>query len=87
MASNIDWEQILNDRYATFKVEETAFIESLQIANSNEIAAECIYEAIKNKEDIPENLILLYREAVYGSNGQVKRRIRNRMGNIRRNLK
>ena len=87
MAAQLDWDQILNDRYATFKIEETAFIESLQIANSNDIAAQCIYEAIKDKEDIPENLTLMYREAIFGSNTQVRKRIRNRMGNIRRNMK
>ena len=47
MASNIDWALILRDRFATFKVEENAFLESLKICNSSEVAIERIYEAIK----------------------------------------
>ena len=85
MASNFDWEIILNDRFPTYKVEEQAFVESLKIANSNEVAAERIYHAIKNDCDIPENLKLIYKEAVYGSNIVVRNRIRGRLSNIRRN--
>ena len=87
MASNIDWEDVLKDRFPTFKVEELAFIESLKIANSTEVAAERIYEAIKTNDEIPENLKILYKEAVYGSQEKVRLRIRNRIGNIRRNNK
>ena len=87
MACNIDWEEILKDRFVTFKVEETAFIESLQICNSSEIAAEKIYETIKFDEDVPENLILMYKEAVYSENEKVKSRIKNRIANIRRHYR
>ena len=87
MASNLNWELILKDRHPTFKVEEQAFIESLKIANSNEVAAEKIYQGIKDDEDIPENLKLIYRKAVYGTHEKVKSRIHNRIGNIRCHLK
>ena len=40
MASNVDWAEILKDKYSTFKIEEKAFVESLKICNSNEVAAE-----------------------------------------------
>ena len=87
MASNVDWSEILKDKYSTFKIEEKAFVESLKICNSNEIAAEQIYQAIKDEDEIPDNLKLIYREAVYGSNERVKLRVRNRIGNIRRHLR
>ena len=87
MASNVDWPTILKDRHTTFKVEENAFLESLKIANSNEVAAERIYQAIKDDPEIPENLKIIYREAVYGTMEKVKTRVRNRIGNIRRHLK
>ena len=87
MASNLDWDVIMRDRYATFKVEENAFIESLSICNSTEVAAERIYETIKDDADIPENLKLMYREFVFGDNDRVKGRIKNRITNIRRNHK
>ena len=88
MASkHVDWESILRERYATFKVEENAFLESLKICNSTEVSAEKIYLTIKDDADIPRNLKLMYREAVYGSDEKVRNRIRNRVGNIRRNLR
>ena len=87
MASNVDWEEILRDRYATFKVEEQAFLDSLKICNSTEISTERIYDAIKGDPDVPANLKLMYREAVFGTNQQVKNRIKNRLGNIRRHVR
>ena len=86
-APTVDWPSIMKDRFATFKVEETAFVESLKICNSNDVAIVKIYEAIKDLEDMPKSLIMMYREAAYGDNEKVKRRIKNRMSNIRRNLK
>ena len=87
MVTNVDWVEIMKDRFATFKVEETAFYESLKICNSTEVAIAKIYESIKDLADIPSSLILMYWEAAYGDNKKVKRRIRNRISNIRRNLK
>ena len=87
MASNLDWSLILRDRFATFKVEETAFLESLKICNSTEIAIERVFEAIKDDVDIPRNLKLMYRESIFGDNEKVKQRIRNRISNIRRHLR
>ena len=87
MASNVDWPSIMKDRFATFKIEETAFYDSLNICNSTEVAIAKIYEAIKDLQDIPNSLIMMYREAAYGDNKQVKRRIGNRISNIRRNMK
>ena len=87
MAANVDWPSIMKDRFATFEIEETAFCKSLQICNSTEVAIAKIYEAIKDLQDIPNSLILMYREAAYGENEKVKRRIRNRISNIRRNMK
>ena len=87
MASNIDWQLIMKDRFATFKVEEIAFLESLKICNSTDVATEKIYEAIKHDGDIPRSLKLMYKEAIYGENEKVKSRIKNRISNIRRHLR
>ena len=87
MAENVDWPSIMKDRFATFKIEETAFCDSLKICNSTEVAIAKIYEAIKHLQDIPSSLILMYREAAYGENEKVKNRIRNRIFNIHRNMK
>ena len=47
MASNVDWDEILKDRYATFKIEENDYVDSLKICNSSDVAAEKIYEVIR----------------------------------------
>ena len=87
MAANVDWPSVMKDRFATFKVEENAFLDSLKICNSTGVAIAKIYEAIKDLEDMPNLLIMMYREAAYGEDRQVKRQIRNRISNIQRNLK
>ena len=87
MASLIDWDEVMRERYATFKLEEQGFIESLEICNSTEISAEKIYYTIREDPDIPENLKLMYRESVFGTNKKVKRRIKNRISNMRRNVR
>ena len=85
--SAINWEDVLKDRYATFKLEEEGFLESLKVCNSTEVSAEKIYHTIKDCGEIPYNLKLMYREAVFGWNEKVRLRIKNRIGNIRRNLR
>ena len=87
MASPIDWEDVMRERYATFKLEEEGFLASLEICNSTDVSAEKIYYTIREADDIPENLKLMYREAVFGFNTKVRNRIKNRIGNMRRNMK
>ena len=85
MASFIDWDEVLRDRYATFKLEEQGFEESLEICNSTDVSAEKIYYTIRDADEIPENLKMMYREAVFGHNEKVRNRIKNRISNMRRN--
>ena len=87
MANQIDWNAILKDRFPTFKTEEECFLNSLSIASSMEVYIEQIYEGIKNDANVPANLVALYKEAAAGGNPLVVRRIRNRVGNIRRSLR
>ena len=79
-----DWEPLLAERYPTFAIEEEAFLASLKYCNSTDVSAETIYWALKDLRHIPPNLKRLYKEAVYGFNEKVKRRIKNRVANIRR---
>ena len=81
------WQEILKDRFPTFKVEENAFMNSLKVCNSTDVSAEKIYESIKDDEDVPSNLKALYCEAVYETDKDVKTRIRNHIGNIRRSVR
>ena len=82
-----DWDKILRAKYNSYKVEVQAYLYSLDIATSSDISIVYIYEAIRNDQKVHENLKLLYKEALYGSNKDVKSRIRNRIANFRRSLK
>ena len=87
MAGQVNWEQILKDRFPTYKVEEDAFIDSLQVAHNIEVYMERIYDAIRNDPNVHVNLKMLYREAISGGNNDVVKRIKNRISNIRRNCR
>ena len=87
MAEGIDWNKILEGRYPSYKVEVLAFLDSLDISSSNEISAENVYEAIKDDPNVLDNLKLIYKEALYGTNKKAKARISNRMANFKRGLR
>ena len=82
-----DWDQLLKAKYNSYKVEVQAYLDSLDIATSSEISMSYIYEAIRNDDKVNGNLKLLYKEALYGKNKEVKSRIQNRIANFRRSLK
>ena len=67
MASSTDWKKLLEARYASYKVEVQAFIDSLEVSNSNEICVEKVFEVIQFDEAVDDSLKLLYLEALYGS--------------------
>ena len=87
MASPINWEELIAGRYPSYMVEVNAFLESLEVSSSSEISLEKIYFAIKDDPQINSNLVLLYREAVLGTNKDVKARMKSRMSNFKRTLK
>ena len=87
MACQVDWAEILDGRYPSYKVEVVAYLDSLDISSSTEISIEYIYEQIKSDGNVCDNLKLLYHEAVFGENKSVKTRIKNRVSNFRRALK
>ena len=87
MASNDDWKSILREKFPSYKIEVEAFLDSLEVATSSEISASKVYEAIRNKSEVNATLKSIYHEALYGTNKLAKARIKNRMGNFKRNLK
>ena len=87
MASQLNWSEILDGWFPSYKVEVLAYLDSLDISNSSEISMEYIYEQIKSDANVSDNLKLLYHEAVFGENKAVKARIKNRVANFRRALK
>ena len=68
------WGQILKGKYKPFDVEKSIYTNSQRLANSPLMFAQYICDALR-PGDVPENLVKLYREAVYGTNERVKSRI------------
>ena len=87
MALKIDWSDLLDKKYNSYKVEVSAYLDSLDVSNSSDISMQFIYEHICNAPKVHENLKLLYKEAIYGTKKAVKMRIRNRLANFKRSLK
>ena len=88
MAQQLDWPTLLKERFPIFKVEEEAYVDSLEIATSTEVYIERIYLAILSDVNVPANLKALYREASRGGGDKdVVKRIKNRIGNIRRHCR
>ena len=87
MASQTNWSQILEERFPSYKVEVSAFLETLHISKSTDVSIEKIYQVIKDEQDVPEHLKMLYHECIFGTDKSVKTRIRNRVGNFKRGLR
>ena len=68
MASDEYWKVLLKKNYPSYKVEVDAFLNSLEIATSNEISASKVYQAIKHLPEVNDDLKSLYREALFGTN-------------------
>ena len=82
-----DWEALLKAKYNSYKVEVEAYLNSLDISTSSDISMGYIYEAIADDKNINPDLKCLYVEACFGSNKDVKSRIRNQISNFRRMLR
>ena len=87
MASKVDWSDLLDKKYNSYKVEVSAYLDSLDVSNSSDISMQFIYDRIRHAPKVHENLKLLYKEVIYGSEKAVKMRIRNRLANFKRSLK
>ena len=88
MASKrINWAELLEKKYQSYTVEVEAFLETAHVSKSTEISIQNIYQAIRNDVKVDENLKLLYHETIYGTNKDVKTRIRNRVAHFRRTLR
>ena len=86
MASQVNWKELLDGRYPSYKVEVNAFLESVDISSSTEVSMDFIYEAIKSDPNVCDNLKLLYHEANFGTHKLVKKRIKSRVAGFRRAL-
>ena len=72
------WDQILKCKFKPFDVEKSIYTQSQTTANGPLMFARFICDGLR-PGDVPENLMKLYREAVYGTDPKVKARIVSRM--------
>ena len=75
MSNEIDWDQILDKKHPSYRVEVQTFIDTAHILKSADVSMVKIYDVIKNDPDVSKNLKMLYHEAIYGTNKDVKSRI------------
>ena len=87
MASQVNWSEILDERFPSYKAEVNTFLDTLHISKSTDVSIEKIYGQIRDDPDIPQKLKMLYKECIHGSDKNVKLRIRNRVGNFKRGLR
>ena len=87
MGSEVDWKALLKGKYPSCKIEVDAYLDSLEISTSNEVSARKCYEAICDHPEVSETLKMLYKEGLFGTNKDVRARIKSRMSTFRRNLR
>ena len=78
MASGSDWEKLLQAKYKFFKIEKYIYIENHSKANSPEMYAKFICDGLRPGE-VPDNLVKLYHDDVYGTDKNVHKRIIKRI--------
>ena len=87
MADNVDWADLLEKKYPSYKVEVQAFLDTAHISRSTDVSMNEIYNIICDDPNVSDTLKMLYHEAIFGSNKDVKNRICNRVANFCRSLK
>ena len=83
----IDWDEILSKKYPSYRVEVQTYLDTAHISRSADVSIDKIYSVIVNDPNVSEALKLMYHETLYGTNKDVKLRIRNRIANFRRSLR
>ena len=87
MASGTNWSEILEERFPSYQAKVNAFLDTVHISKSTDVSIEKIYNAIQYDEDVPHKLKLLYHECIFGTDKNVKSRIRNCVSNFKRGLR
>ena len=68
------FDAILKKKFKPYPVEKTVYVNTKSKGNNPELYAKYICDALRDG-DVPDDLIKLYREAVYGKDAKVKERI------------
>ena len=79
----MDWVPLINKRYRIYAEERQLYSESKHFGNDPMIYAKGICDGLREGE-VSDSLRLLYQEAVYGSDPDVKKRIISRVYTIGR---
>ena len=76
-ASAEDRDAIRKQRFSVFPIEKEIYVNTKAKANQPEVYAKYICDGLK-EGSVPDDLMKMYREAVYGTNEKVKKRIYKR---------
>ena len=87
MADEINWDELLDKRYPSCKIEVETFLDTAYISCSTDVSMIKIYDVIVKDPNVSEVLKMLYHEAIHDSNKDVKSSIHNRVANFHRSLK
>ena len=74
---SVDWDKIRKQRFSVFPIEKEIYVNTKAKANQPEIYAKYICDGLK-VGSVPDDLMKMYREAVYGTNAKVRKRIYKR---------
>ena len=74
-------------RFSILDIENKLFLEVVLTSSSTLVIAENLYEGIKDKSYVPEELKNVYRQGLFGRNEKARARIKNRVYTLRRNHK
>ena len=87
MAEQVNWQELLDKKYPSYRVEVQAFLDNAHISRSTDVSVQKIYEAIKDDPQVKKELKMLYNESIFGNDKSVKNRMRNWMANFCRSLR
>ena len=62
MAEQVNWEELLEKKYPSYRVEVQAFLDNAHISRSTDVSIEKIYEAIQDDPKVNAELKMLYHE-------------------------
>ena len=72
------FEAILKKKFKPYPIEKSVYVNTKAKGNNPVLYAKYICDALRDG-DVPDDLLKLYREAVYGKDQKVKERIHKHM--------
>ena len=87
MANQEDEVAACKGRFSILDIENRTFLEVVLSSSSTLVIAENIFEVLKDKIFVPEELKNVYRQGLFGKNEKARARVKNRVYTLRQNNK